>query len=354
MDDDLESEGRRMRTPDRGVSIAVAFAMLIPACGTPAQPPSLPLPVIDMHLHAMAADDQGPPPVGMCLGLPGLPVWDQRGAWASQFLAWMKKPPCADPVWSPATDEALRAETIATLNRRNIFGVLGGTPERVGRWRQDAPDRVIPGLGFQIGRDPPTPDAIKTLHANGQLAVLAEVTNQYAGISADDSRFEPYLALAEALDIPVGIHIGTGPPGAAHLFPGYRARLHSALQLEEPLTKHPKLRVYVMHAGWPLLDDLLALLWAHRQVYVEIGAIVWALPEPELYRYLQRLVEAGFANRVMFGSDQMVWPGIIEPSIQRLERASFLSDAQKRDILYNNAARFLRFTATDIARHQGR
>jgi hypothetical protein len=85
-----------------------------------------------------------------------------------------------------------------------------------------------------------------------------------------------------------------------------------------------RLRVYVMHAGWPLLDDLLALLWAHRQVYVEVGAIVWALPEPEFYRYLQRIVEAGFGNRVMFGSDQMVWPGVIEPSIQRIERAPFL------------------------------
>ena len=42
-----------------------------------------------------------------------------------------------------------------------------------------------------------------------------------------------------------------------------------------------------------------------------LGAIVWALPEPEFYRYLQRIVEAGFGNRVMFGSDQMVWPGVI-------------------------------------------
>ncbi len=240
------------------------------------------------------------------------------------------------------------------MNRRNIIGVLSGMPERVTRWRQDVPDRFIPGLGFQIGRDALTPDGVKALHANGQMAVLAEVTNQYAGISSDDPRFEPYLALSEALEIPVGIHIGTGPPGAAHLFPSYRARLHSALQLEEPLMKHPKLRVYVMHAGWPLLDDLLALLWAHRQVYVEIGAIVWALPEPEFYRYMQRIVEAGFGNRVMFGSDQMVWPGVIEPSIQRIERAPFLSDAQKRDILYNNAARYLRLTDAEVARHHGR
>lgn len=340
--------------PLRGaLLVALALAVPMSAAREPAQSSSGALPIIDMHLHAMAADDQGPPPLGICPGLPGLPVWDQRGSWDDQFLGWMKKPPCADAIWSSATDDALRTETIEIMNRRNIVGVLSGTPELVARWRQEAPGRFMPGLGFQIGRDAITPDQMKALHGKGQLAVLAEVTNQYAGISADDPRFEPYLVLAETLDIPVGIHIGLGPPGAANLFPGYRARLHSALQLEEPLAKHPRLRVYVMHAGWPMLDDLLALLWAHRQVYVDIGAIIWALPEPEIYRYLQRIVEAGFGDRVMFGSDQMVWPGLIEPSIRRIEQAPFLSERQKRDILYNNAARFLRLPDAESAANGG-
>jgi predicted TIM-barrel fold metal-dependent hydrolase len=269
-------------------------------------------------------------------------------------MSWTKKPPCQDPIWSPANDDALRSETIAVLRNLNVVGVLSGTPERVERWREDASGLFFPGLTFQIGAGAPSPEDIKAMHARGRLAVLAEVSNQYAGIASDDPRFEPYLAVAESLDIPVGIHIGTGPPGAAHLYPQYRARLHSALQLEEPLQTHPKLRVYVMHAGWPLADDLLALLWSYRQVYVEVGAIVWALPEQEFYGYLRRLVEAGFGNRVMFGSDQMIWPGVIEPSIRRIERAPFLSDEQKRDILYNNAARFFRLSQADIDRHHGR
>lgn len=41
----------------------------------------------------------------------------------------------------------------------------------------------------------------------------------------------------------------------------------------------------------------------------------------------------------MYGSDPMVWPGAIGRSI---EAAPFLVDAQKRDILCRNAARFLR------------
>jgi predicted TIM-barrel fold metal-dependent hydrolase len=167
--------------------------------------------------------------------------------------------------------------------------------------------------------------------------------------------FEPYLAAAEQLDLPVAIHIGTGPPGAPYLgSPRYRARLHSPLLLEDALLRHPRLRVYIMHAGWPMLDDLLAVLWTHPQVYVDVGIIVYALPEAEFYRYLRTIVEAGFGERVMFGSDQMVWPETIERGIKRIEDAPFLTPAQKRDILYNNAARFLRLSQEQIAQHHGR
>ncbi len=56
----------------------------------------------------------------------------------------------------------------------------------------------------------------------------------------------------------------------------------------------------------------------------------------------------------MFGSDQMVWPGVIERSIVVIEEAPFLSDELKRDIFYNNAARFLRLSEREIARHHGK
>jgi predicted TIM-barrel fold metal-dependent hydrolase len=46
----------------------------------------------------------------------------------------------------------------------------------------------------------------------------------------------------------------------------------------------------------------------------------------------------------------MVWPETIERSILVIEEAPFLSDEQKRDILYSNAARFLRLSDEEIAR----
>ena len=152
------------------------------------------------------------------------------------------------------------------------------------------------------------------------------------------------------MDIPVGIHIGTGPPGTPYLGGAdkYRARLHSALLLEEALLRHPKLRVYAMHAGWPMLDDMLATLYTHPQLYVDLGIICYAFPKKEFYFYLERMVNAGFGKRIMFGSDNMVQPQTVEIGIETIEKANFLTAEQKRDILFNNAARFLRLTEKQI------
>jgi len=309
------------------------------------------LPIIDVHMHALPADHQGPPPVAMCTPFP-LPVWDPAIPYGEVFMGMLKEPPCDDPVWSPETDQELQSQTIAEIDRQNIFGVLSGTPELVTQWMEAAPGRFFPGLGFQIEPGAPTPKVLEQLHADGKLAVLAEVTNQYLGIEPGDERMEPYWELAEKLDIPVGIHIGNGPPGVIYLgASGYRARLHSALTLEEVLVRHPRLRIYIMHAGYPLIDDLLAVMYAHPQVYVGVGVIVYSQPRPAFYRFLQRIFEAGYGKRVMFGSDHMVWPKTIERSIAVIEDAPFLSEEQKRDILYNNAARFLRLSDTEIARH---
>jgi predicted TIM-barrel fold metal-dependent hydrolase len=88
--------------------------------------------------------------------------------------------------------------------------------------------------------------------------------------------------------------------------------------------------------------DLLATLYSHPQAYVDLGVICYILPRAEFHSYLKRIIDAGFGKRVMFGSDQMVWPQAIEVGINAIKSATFLSPTQKRDNFYNNAARFLR------------
>jgi predicted TIM-barrel fold metal-dependent hydrolase len=70
---------------------------------------------------------------------------------------------------------------------------------------------------------------------------------------------------------------------------------------------------------------------------------LWAYTQPraDFWRYLQRLVEAGCGWRIMFGSDQIVWPDAITVAIDAILTAPFLIPQQKRDILHDDDARFL-------------
>ena len=311
-------------------------------------------PILDMHLHALSADFAGPMPSAQCVSDTIPKASDRVEPYGATWQRQLSEPDCDSPVWAPRTDAKIMEQTIETMKELNIVGVLSGSPEHVASYMKSAPGRVYPGISFELGVKKKTYslERLRELHANKQLAVFGEIANQYQGILPDDSRMASYWAMAEELDLPVAIHIGTGPPGAVYLGnPNYRAHMHSALTMEEVLVKHPKLRVQIMHAGYPLLDDMLAVLYAHPQVYVDVGVIVWLLPRQEFYRYLNSIVGAGYASRVMFGSDQMIWPGVIERSVAIINEAPELDAQQKRDILYNNAARFLRLSEEEIRRH---
>lgn len=330
-------------------TLALAFGLL-PAPAPGQQGP----PILDVHLHALRAVDQGPPPLAMCLPSTGFPAAEAGATWGRTFLEASKNPTCSDPIWSPTTDDELMERTLAIMDRRNVIGVTSGL--RLPQWRARAPERIIPGLAVMFNGGPGSApvDSLRARFTDGRIRAFAEVTTQYRGTEPGDPALDPYWALAEELDVPVGIHVGPGPPGAPYLgFTAYRARLHSPLLLEDVLIRHPNLRLYIMHAGWPMIDDLLALLWAHPQVYVGVGVISFALPRAEFHGYLKRIVEAGFGDRVMFGSDQMVWPEALEVAIESIESAPFLSASQRRAILYDNAARFLRLSEDEIARHHG-
>ncbi len=295
------------------------------------------LPIIDMHLHALPAKGWPGGPSGVCPG-------DQELEFAP-FDPTVKWDPnqwetCAIPLVAPATDEELLREILAVMDRYNIvLAATSGSLDQVRRYRQAAPNRILPGLNTAVA-NLPAPDSLRELVRKGDVAILGEIAPQVEGISPDDEILEPYLALAEELDIPLAIHVMSVPP--YQLAPRNRAALNSPRLLEKVLTRHPKLRVYVMHAGWPMFDEMISLLSLYPQVYVDVAAIDWMLPRKEFHRYLRGMVEAGFSKRIMFGSDASMWPKTISIGIEAIESADFLTEAQKRDILYNNAARFLR------------
>jgi len=310
-------------------------------------------PVIDMHLHAwsIVAEFGNEPPPAVCAGPDGIEMNGLDPAKPFDFEALVS---CTHKLRPSANDDALITDTLRTMDRFHVVrGVLSGERPIVAKWRKRAPGRFIAGANFFIDDNRPPASRVKELEAavkRGETDIFAEITAQYRGLSPDDPSLEPFYAMAERLDVPVGIHMGYGAPGGPYwLYPKYRAALGNPLLLEELLVRHPRMRVYVMHAGMPMVDEIIMLMNAHPQVYVDIAADDWGVPRKEFHGILKRLVDAGYGKRIRLGSDQMSWPNSIPIAIASITRADFLSDEQKRDILYYNAARFLRLSPSQIA-----
>ncbi len=297
-------------------------------------------PVLDVHVHAM----DGFPGVGpMCPNTSKFIASDPKEKEGP--FGWVTEQ-CTPMLYPPATPGDYMKDVVAEMDRLNVTAVVFGDPKSVQKWKDAAPARVIPGTAFSNGITPGQRVALDELRkdfTSGGFKVMGEIGLQYEGISPSDPSVDQYFALAEELDIPVAIHMGTGGSGRANLTsPKFRGSMGNPLLLEELLAKHPKLRVQVMHAGYPMIEEMLTLLQANSHVYVDVAGLIWSYPIKEVNRYIERLVDGGFEDRVMFGTDQLIWPKLMAYSISIIQNADYLTPQQKRDILYNNAARFLR------------
>ena len=146
----------------------------------------------------------------------------------------------------------------------------------------------------------------------------------------------------------MGIHLGIGPIGVSYAesrfpafkSPNYRGMAGNPMLLEDVLVRHPKLRLYVMHAAWPKIEDMLYMLCMHPKLYVDISVLQYAIARPAYITALKTLVDAGLTDRIMYGSDG--GPRFMASGVDFIEKADFLTGKQKRDILNDNAMRFFR------------
>lgn len=293
------------------VRLLTLLLMTVPLTGEAAPPE----PVIDMHLHAHE-------PAGVPAGAPAL----------------CRPEPCRGDGRATATSEEGLRKTLEVMKRYNVVkGFLSGDLKIVREWHAKAPERFLASpFILQVGAT--RAEDLEKEYEAGDLSGLGEIATQLTGVAPDDPALEPYFALAEERDLPVLIHTeGIGP-----YVPGFRSAAGHPTLLEPVLVRHPDLRIYVENAGFPYLSEMIAVMYQYPQLYVDVSTITWVIPRTAFYDYLEALVRAGLGKRIMFGSDQMRWPEKIGQGIQAIQEAPFLTKQQKRDILYNNAVRFLR------------
>jgi uncharacterized protein len=277
--------------------------------------------IIDMHAHSYSKNDYG--------------------ARESAADYYGKK--------GSASAEAHRIETFAAFKKWSIVkAVVSGNPESVEEWvTKDSSHRVIRGILMFTPEDYGIDSVqFEQLVKDKKIEVFGEIGAYYGGTTLSDSGWQPYLRICEKYDIPVAVHTGGGDPGGTYSWsPKARLIRGDPYLIEDVLVKYPKLRIYLMHAGaeeWH--EHALRLMAYYPQLYTDIAVMLWVEPNAQrtITEFLRNAKHAGYLNKVMFGSDQMVWPYAIEKSIRFLNSLDFLTKQDKEDILYNNAARFLK------------
>ena len=167
----------------------------------------------------------------------------------------------------------------------------------------------------------------------------------------DDQKMEQYWELAAELDIPVMIHINRGPPAETPsrpvgCCPDFDADLGNPELLRAVLERYPHLRISLQHAGFPSLPELgdidyieetFSLLRDYPNVYVDMTALNSVPPAFIHEAAVKQFLDRGYIDRIMMGTDN--WEAA--PIISRYQGFDFLSQEQKRGILYGNAVRFL-------------
>ncbi len=277
--------------------------------------------VIDMHIHSYSKTDFG------------------------------EREPAADHYGNKGSENAEqhRKATLDAFKKWNIVkAVVSGNPESVAAWAtSDSKQIVIKGI-LMFSPNDYGMDTVRfeQMIKEKKLEVFGEIAPYYSGGTLSDSGWQPYLRICERYDIPVAVHTGGGDPmGTYSWSPKARLAFGDPYLIEDVLVKYPKLRIYMMHAGgedWP--EHGIRLMAYYPQLYTDVAVMLWVEPNTQRFikDFLKNAKHAGYLNRVMFGSDQMIWPGAIEKSIQFLNSIDFLTKQDKEDILYNNAAKFLR------------
>ena len=277
--------------------------------------------IIDMHVHSYTDNDFG------------------------------EREPASDHYGNKGSKNAEihRSETFAAFKKLNIIkAMVSGNPQSVENWvAKDSNQIIIKGILMFAPTDYGM-DSVKfeQMIKDKKIEVFGEIAPYYSGTTLSDSSWQPYLRICEKYDIPVAVHTGGGDPGGTYSWsPKARLSLGDPYLIEDVLVRYPKLRIYLMHAGgedWP--EHAIRLMAYYPQLYTDLAVMLWVEPNTQRYikEFLRNVKEAGYLDRVMFGSDQMVWPYAIEKSVRFLNNLTFLTNKDKENIFYNNAAKFLR------------
>ena len=140
-------------------------------------------------------------------------------------------------------------------------------------------------------------------------------------VAIDDERMHRIYELCEGR-VPILMHTGD-----------HRFDFSNPNRMEPVLKRYPELTVIGAHfGGWSVWDEATARLSKFDNLLVDCSSSFYAMT-PQRAR---ELIMAYGTDRVLFGTDYPMWE--IETEIERF-MAIELTEQEREDILYNNAAK---------------
>src|SRR4051812_31388567 len=222
------------------LALAASFQIV---CQTTSRQPSPSYPVFDVHLHALNPDFL-------------------KAANRANFGAHRKTfgRMVSDPV-------LLLKKTIEYMDKNNVRkGLLSGDNQLVQSWVKAYPDRFIPAfdVDYSLTDQREAAKQFEKEVEQGKWKALGELGLPYEGMPLDDPVLFPYYEVCERHGLPVFFHTGLdGPDPQQLLSPKFKVELGDPLLLQTVVTRFPKLKVVIMHMGWPYFDHALYMLYAH-------------------------------------------------------------------------------------------
>jgi uncharacterized protein len=247
-----------------------------------------------------------------------------------------------------------------------VLAIAGGPPEAIDYFYTNYPENhsIFWYSGEYTTIDesvlPARLSILKDAIREKKIKSLGELLGIYNGLALNDPFNMQLYAIADSFALPVFIHTGIVPDFVYENFPDYAFEASNPANLKPVLEQYPDVNFNAAHNGisihrdYDFEDDVLELMYEYNNFYVDIAGtlIFWeSKGEKETEKFLKRAIEKGVENKILYGSDEMIWPDAITASINYIKQADYLTDTIKKQILYWNAARYLKLSEEEIARH---
>jgi predicted TIM-barrel fold metal-dependent hydrolase len=152
---------------------------------------------------------------------------------------------------------------------------------------------------------------------------------------ADDKKYFPIYEKCIEHDIPIWIHASTN---FSHVIPMEFGR---PLILDRVAVRYGELKIIAGHGGWPWVNEMVAVLWRHANVYTDISGIrpKYIGMKETGWETLIHYGNSVLADKVLFGT---AWPLVMFDTAVNDTKALPLKPEVREKWLYKNAARLLK------------